>query len=248
MSHELFEDFVRAPVAIRSRKSRTMPISMGVHAVLVAVVITTSMLGSDLLPAMPVMLAFVAPAPPPAAPPAPPPATPLAPQPAHAAAAPTVPAAHSEAAPVDAPAGIKPDSGIEHNPEPVGPAGVEGGLPGGGTGPIVSGLNGPPPPPAPAAPTGPMRLWSGVTPPTKIKDALPVYPYFATVAKVGGTVIVEAVIGPDGRVSDARILRSIPMLDRAALDAVLQWIYTPTLFNGVPVAVIMTVTVTFKLK
>ncbi|MCX6546322.1 MAG: energy transducer TonB [Acidobacteria bacterium] len=245
MSHELFEDFVSAPVAIRSRKSRTMPISMGVHAVLVAVVITMSMVGSDLLPAMPVMLAFVAPAPPPALPPA----TPLAPQPAHAAAAaPTVPAAHAEAAPVDAPAGIKPDSGIEHDPGPVIASGVEGGLPGGGAGPIVSGLNGPPSPPVPAAPTGPMRLWSGVTPPTKIKDALPIYPYFATVAKVGGTVIVEAVIGPDGRVSDARILRSIPMLDRAALDAVLQWIYTPTLFNGVPVAVIMTVTVTFKLK
>ena len=93
-----------------------------------------------------------------------------------------------------------------------------------------------------------MRLWSDVKPPTKIKDVPPVYPFIAQAAKVGGMVIIEAVVGPDGRVTDARILRSIPLLDRAALDAVSQWVYTPTLFNGVPVAVIMTVTVTFALK
>ena len=63
-----------------------------------------------------------------------------------------------------------------------------------------------------------------------------------------GVVIVEATIGPDGKVSDARVLRSIPLLDQAALDAVRQWVFTPTLLNGVPVPVIMTVTVNFTLQ
>jgi protein TonB len=55
------------------------------------------------------------------------------------------------------------------------------------------------------------------------------------------------VIGIDGKVADAKVLRSIPLLDQAALAAVRQWEYTPTLLNGVPVPVIMTVTVTFNL-
>jgi|TARA_Y100000031_G_C7944646_1_gene258686 protein TonB len=65
---------------------------------------------------------------------------------------------------------------------------------------------------------------------------------------VSGVVILEAVIGPDGRVRDVRVLRSAPLLDRAAIAAVRQWEYTPTLLNGVPVPVVMTVTVTFTLN
>ena len=63
-----------------------------------------------------------------------------------------------------------------------------------------------------------------------------------------GVVIIEATIGPTGKVQDARVLRSIPLLDAAALDAVRQWEFTPTLLNGVPVPVIMTVTVQFTLS
>jgi len=59
-------------------------------------------------------------------------------------------------------------------------------------------------------------------------------------------VIVEATIGPDGKVIDAKVLRSIPLLDQAALDAVQQWEYTPVLLNGVPVPVVITVTINFK--
>ena len=84
--------------------------------------------------------------------------------------------------------------------------------------------------------------------PTKVKDQRPVYPAIAQSARVQGVVIIEAVIGPDGRVQDAKVLRSIPLLDAAALDAVKQWQYTPTLLNGVPVPVIMTVTVNFTLQ
>ena len=55
-------------------------------------------------------------------------------------------------------------------------------------------------------------------------------------------------IGPNGKVQDAKVLRSIPLLDQAALEAVKQWEFTPTLLNGVPVPVIMTVTVNFTLQ
>ena len=55
-------------------------------------------------------------------------------------------------------------------------------------------------------------------------------------------------IGPDGKVTDAKILRSIPMLDQAALDAVRQWEFLPTLMNGEAVSVVMTVTVNFTLQ
>ena len=75
----------------------------------------------------------------------------------------------------------------------------------------------------------------------------PVYPAEAQAAKVQGIVIMEATIGADGRVTDAKVLRSVPLLDQAAVDAVRQWEYTPTLLNGAPVPVIMTVTVTFNL-
>jgi protein TonB len=82
----------------------------------------------------------------------------------------------------------------------------------------------------------------------KVKDIAPAYPPLARAAHVEGIVIIEATIGPDGRVQDARVLRPNPLLDGAALDAVRRWEFTPTLLNGVPVAVVMTVTVDFRLR
>ncbi len=61
-------------------------------------------------------------------------------------------------------------------------------------------------------------------------------------------MIIEARIEPDGTVGGTRVLRSVPMLDEAAVDAVQQWTFTPTLLNGQPVALIMTVTVNFTLQ
>ena len=65
-----------------------------------------------------------------------------------------------------------------------------------------------------------------------------------------GIVIIEATIAKDGSVKDAKILRNGPLaaLDQAALDAVKQWKYTPTLLSGTPVEVVMSVTVVFTLK
>jgi TonB family protein len=90
-----------------------------------------------------------------------------------------------------------------------------------------------------------VRVGGKIRAPTKIQDVKPVYPAIAQSAHVAGAVIIEATIGPDGKVIDAKVLRSIPLLDQAALDAVRQWVYTPTLLNGVPVPVVITVTINF---
>ena len=84
-------------------------------------------------------------------------------------------------------------------------------------------------------------------PPTKTKHVAPVYPPLAQSAAVQGVVILEVIIASDGKVQDARVLRSIPLLDQAAIDAVRQWEFTPTLLNGSPVPLFMTVTVQFTL-
>jgi len=94
----------------------------------------------------------------------------------------------------------------------------------------------------------PVRVGGAIPQPTKTRDVRPVYPMIAQRARVQGIVIIEAKIDTTGKVGDLRVLRSIPLLDQAALDAVRQWEYEPTRLNGVPVPVIVTVTVNFTLQ
>jgi protein TonB len=97
---------------------------------------------------------------------------------------------------------------------------------------------------APAA----RRVGGELKEPKKLKNVPPVYPEEAKRARVQGVVILECTISPEGNVADVRVLRGIPLLDQAAVDAVKQWVYTPTLLAGKPVPVIMTVTVNFRLS
>jgi protein TonB len=94
---------------------------------------------------------------------------------------------------------------------------------------------------------GPYRLGQGIEPPRKIKHVAPIYPAGALEARALGTVIVEATVGADGKVHEAKIVHSIPPLDQAALDAVRQWEFAPSRLNGVPVAVIVTILVQFAI-
>ena len=94
----------------------------------------------------------------------------------------------------------------------------------------------------------PIRVGGGVSQPNKTHDSRPTYPADAQNQRVQGVVIIEALIDPSGSVANARILRSIPPLDEAALSAVSRWQFTPTQLNGVPAAVLMTVTVNFTLQ
>jgi TonB family protein len=90
-----------------------------------------------------------------------------------------------------------------------------------------------------------LRVGGEIKAPVKVKDVRPVYPPLAREAGVAGVVIIEVRIGVDGSVEEAHVLKSIPLLDQAALDAVKQWEFVPTLLNGAPVPIMMTVTVNF---
>jgi len=104
-----------------------------------------------------------------------------------------------------------------------------------------------PPPPA-EAPLEAVRIGGSIPEPRKLRNVNPVYPPEAIQARVQGVVVLECTISPTGQVVKTRVLRSIPLLSEAAVAAVRQWEYTPTLLNGVAVPVIMTVTVNFKLS
>jgi TonB family protein len=98
----------------------------------------------------------------------------------------------------------------------------------------------------PPAAGGPVRVGSRLGSPRKTYDVPAVLPEVARRAGVRGMVILELTVGADGTVTDAKVLRSIPLLDSAALDAARQWRYEPTLLNNQPVAVIVTATVNFQ--
>jgi protein TonB len=83
--------------------------------------------------------------------------------------------------------------------------------------------------------------------PSRIAYVPPEYPQNARSAKVQGIVVLETEIDRDGRVCSARVLRSIPLLDHSAIDAVLRWRFTPAKVNDVAVPVVMTLTVNFTL-
>jgi TonB family protein len=153
------------------------------------------------------------------------------------------------------------------------PGGVRGGVPGGvavgrrSEMEFVPAPGAPPPPPPPPPPPGamevapenpplpaqvdgmtPLRIGGNIRPPTKIRDVKPAYPPIAQSARVQGVVIIEALINSIGDVVHARVLRGQPLLDQAAIEAVQQWQFTPTVVKGVPTPVIMTVTVNFVLE
>jgi TonB family protein len=121
--------------------------------------------------------------------------------------------------------------------------GVEGGVAGGVVGGVEGGVEA-----VKKFEGDAVRAVGQIQPPKLIKQVNPVYPEKARQAQVEGIVILEAKADEQGHVSDTRILRSIPALDQAAIDAVKQWVYEPMIINGRPRGVIFTVTVRFQLK
>jgi protein TonB len=242
MVGHLFGDVVEPSIKIGDRRGYTVPLSIAAHAFLIAAAIIVPLVVTDssMLPTPSAMFTFVTAADPP---------VPPAALPRIAAARKPLPVSNPYVAPLEPPPDIAPERPVQATGEPFrGLENTTGLVPGGGGEPLAAP---PAPPPALARPAdtpAPVRLNSGVRGPTKIKDIAPAYPRMAQAARVQGVVIIEATIGPTGAVQDARILRSIPLLDAAALEAVRQWEYTPTLLNGQPVAVLMTITVNFTLR
>ena len=228
-------------------------VSIAVHVLVIGAVAAVPLfyVASE-LPEVPDMLAFVvaAPPPPPPPPPAPPPAAAPRPKPV-----PKPVPTNLRAAPVEPAKEILPErSDVDLGSEEGIRGGVEGGVPGGIVGGIVGGLvptgvvPPPPPPPPPAVDRGPVRVGGAITAPALVSRVEPEYPPLAVRAQVQGVVILEAIVDREGRVENVEILRSIPLLDRAAIAAVKQWRYSPLLLNGRPERFVLTVTVSFSLN
>lgn len=152
------------------------------------------------------------------------------------------PQASPNAAPIEVPIGVAPEPDVAP-PPPLDPgfSTVEGV-------PILGDAGDATPLLAPPVKAPPVRVGGTISRPERIHYVAPEYPALALAARREGTVILEAVLDTDGSVREARVLRSIPLLDAAALEAVQQWRFTPTLLNGEPVPVVLTVTVVFSLR
>ena len=223
---------------------------VGHGVILSGLAVASIVVASDQLPIVPDMMAFVAAAPAPPPPPPPPPARRLAP-------AKEPPLAHTAvAAPVEAPSAIVAETAIPADEDAEGvEGGVEGGIAGGTLGGVVGGLLAsplPPPPPAPpppvATPPAPVRIGGQLTAPALVHRVNPVYPDVAVHAKVTGMVILEATVDTEGKVEAVRVVRSISLLNNAAIEAVKQWRYSPLVLNGIPTPFVLTVTLTFSLQ
>jgi len=122
------------------------------------------------------------------------------------------------------------------------------GIPGPGGPPTVAPPTPPPPPPVPSFKATPFRTGGDVQAANLIHQVNPVYPALARQTRIQGVVVMEAVISKDGSVDKLRVLSGHPFLSQAAIDAVKQWKYRPTMLNGEPVDVITTITVSFTLR
>ncbi len=211
----------------------TLTLSILVHVAAVIAVVVVPIIATDVLPEPRRTMEFQHIVPITIAPP--PPLRPRhMPQPTHAPA---------DSAPVTVPDGIEPEPVAAPLPTSIdaGSPTIEGILM---IGDVVSGD--PVPPPAPRR--EPLPVGGSISRPERIHYVAPGYPAIARSARVEGTVILEAVLGADGLVREVRVLRSIPLLDAAAVQAVQQWRFTPTLLNGTAVPVVMTVTAVFSLQ
>jgi protein TonB len=232
----MFNGVVNPADSGMTRKWYSVPVSIAVHVAALTVLVVAPLVAMNGLPTARSMIVFVS-TPPPRLPAVPPP--PQAAPPAHAPAPVAPRPVDPDAAPVVAPTGIAAESAIPR----LTATGVGGGLP-----PAIATVGAGQLAAAPLSPPQIVRPGGDIKEPRKTHDARPVYPPVAIAAKVEGVVIIEATIGTDGAVVNARVTRSVPLLDQAALDAVRQWRFTPTLLNGTPVDVLMTVTVHFTLR
>jgi protein TonB len=230
------------------RPSRALSVSLALHSLLIGALVIVPLLLDQEIPEVQgdvVRAFFVAPdvAPPP--PPPPPPAAGALTSPK--AAVPKAPEAARFVAPIEVPETVEvEDAGLDLGLEGGVPGGVEGGVPGGVVGGVVGGL--PLEAASPSAPPAPVvRVGGNLKPPRLVHQVAPEYPAIAAQARVSALVILEAHVGTDGRILDARILRGQPLFDDAALAAVRRWRYQPLLLNGVPREFVLTVTVQFKL-
>lgn len=246
---------------VRGRRGFGTVATVAGHVVVLGLVALLPFVQADQPPPPPETLTFVAPA----GPAPPPPPAPAAARPAPRPVATTgstvlrkpAPAFEGVPAPVEAPSDIGRETEVEPPTAPRGSevdphfdraaGGGEGSVPGGIVGGVVGGLGASAaPPPPPPEPKRPVRVGGQVATPALLSRVAPTFPEVAARAGVRGVVILEATVDKAGRVESVRVVRSVPQLEKAAIDAVKQWRYSPLLLNGEPTPFIVTVTVSFN--
>jgi protein TonB len=242
------EMVVSSPNPKGTNKPRTVFLSMLFQVAFLAILILIPLIYTEALPKT--MMATMLTAPPPPPPPPPPPAV--------AQIVHVKPQAHlMDAGKLVQPKAIpKEVKIIKEDAEPdmasVGmtggvPGGVAGGSMSGVLGGVIGGMGGAPPPPRPHQ-TGPLRVGGNVQAARIVNRVQPVYPPLARQTRISGTVRLHAIIGKDGAIKELEVMNGHPLLQQAALDAVRQWRYQPTLLNGEPVDVDTTIDVIFSLN
>jgi periplasmic protein TonB len=254
----MFEQSTIAP-AQRSKRLWTTCVGFGGQAMLVGFAFLAPMLWPQILPHTTLTGVLLTPGPPPGPPPA---------------GQPMVRPRTAQRRPMQfnkdaftAPASIPAHVAIINDPAPEvsqGP-GVPGGVPGGSNKGAAGGIlneilaagDAPPRPveqprvtivPTPPAAPQRVRMGGNVKGGRLLHRVEPQYPPIARQMRISGTVVIEGVVGVDGRIRELRIVEGHPMLVKAALEAVRQWIYEPMTLNGDPVEVIAPITVTFRLN
>ena len=244
----MFEEMVvSSPKGKKTNKGWTVILSGVVQATLLAVLILIPLIYTEALPKASLATLLIAPPPPP--PPPPPPAA--------TQIVKVKPQVHlMDAGKLVAPKAIPKEVKIikeEAEPDPgmMGVAGgVPGGVPGGQMGGVIGGVIGgvgaAPPPPRPNQTR--IKQGGAVTAASLINKVQPTYPPLARQTRISGTVRLHAIISKDGSVQQLEVLSGHPLLVQAALDAVRQWRYRPTLLNGDAVEVDTTIDVIFSLN
>lgn len=242
----MFKDALFVPERHLGDKAAALPAAALVHLVALALLVTLPLLRVGELPEVDVSNVIVVPALP---------ATPLPPPKARSGdpgarlsrkRIPIVSPGIWRTAPVTIPDGIVEEEGFGAEGAEFGiPGGVDYGLIGGDLpanliGDTLYGLVGDVEPVVRAA--------GEIKPPMLVRMIEPEYPLIAREARVEGIVILEATTDVYGRVTGVRVLKSIPLLDEAAVAAVRQWVYEPLMVNGRPRPVTFTVTVRFVLQ
>ena len=242
----------------KTRRSWTVLVAFGGQVVVIGLLLAIPMFFIESLPLTQFSSVLLAPPPPP--PPPPPPAPPA--QARVARATQTTPRKFDMRrliAPKTIPREVATVKDLQELPPPSAD-GVVGGVPGGVPGGIIGGVIGgipsaaPPPPPPPKIeppkPTPPSRIRIGgnVEAARLIHEVQPQFPLLASEARIGGTVRLTAIIGRDGTVQDLSLVSGQPLLVKAAMDAVKQWVYKPTYLNGTPVEVVTEVDVNFRMS
>ena len=240
----MFQDALFVPDRNFRTKAAAIPAAALIHAVALALLVTVPLLRVGDLPDVDFNNVILVPAPP--APPLPPPkarggnpGSRIGRKPAAAAVG------GWRVAPVAIPDGIVEEGlgadGVEGGIEGGVDYGAGGGLPANLVGDMLYRIVG-----DPVAPV--VRAMGDIRPPRLVRRVEPLYPEIARQARVEGVVILEATTDIYGHVTGVRVLRSLPLLDAAAVDAVRQWVYEPMVVNGRPRPVTFTVTVRFVLR